>query len=78
MKHADINPNVCCDELTVGGHEEALVDLFGVAEVWLDLLPAGIKPPLVDAAGFDVQNVETDLTETQCALCSVCLCLCLV
>lgn len=56
--------NDCCYVLTVGGHEEAGVDLLGVAEVWLDLLPAGIKLPLMDAAGFDVQHVITDLPIT--------------
>lgn len=40
------------------------VDLFGVTEVWLDLLPASIKLPLMDATGFDVQHTITDLTAT--------------
>lgn len=40
------------------------VDLFGVTEVWLNLLPAGIKLPLMDATGFDVQHIVTDLTTT--------------
>lgn len=40
------------------------VDLFGVTEVWLDLLPASIKLPLMDATGFDVQHIITDLTTT--------------
>lgn len=76
MKNANINLNVCCHLLTVGGHEETSVDLFGVTEVWLNLLPAGIELPLMDAAGFDVQHIETDLsmtaghkaTETKCCL----------
>lgn len=53
-----------CYGLTEGGHEVAGVDLPGVTEVWLDLLPAGIKSALVDAPGFDVQHVETALTTT--------------
>lgn len=40
------------------------VDLFGVTEVWLDLHPAGIKLPLMDATGFDVKHIVTDLTTT--------------
>lgn len=52
------------DELTVRRHEEAGVDLFGVAEVRLNLLPCGIKPPLMDAARFDVEHVVTDLRVT--------------
>lgn len=54
-----------CALLTVGGHEEASVDLSGVTEVWLDLLPSSIEPPLVDADGSDVQHVETELPEKQ-------------
>lgn len=56
-----MNSNVCCHLLTVGGHEETSVDLFGVAEVWLDLIPTGIELSLMDAARFDVQHVETEL-----------------
>lgn len=63
-KYANMTSNDCRYVLTVGGHEEAGVDLLGVAEVWLDLLPAGIKLPLMDAAGFDVQHVVTDLPIT--------------
>lgn len=47
--------------LTVGGHEETSVDLFGVTEVWLDLVAAHIELPLVDAAGFDVEHIKTVL-----------------
>lgn len=47
--------------LTVGGHEETSVDLFGVTEVWLDLVAADIELPLVDAAGFDVEHIKTVL-----------------
>lgn len=64
-KNANTNQSVYCFPLTVGGHEEASVDLFGVAEVWLNLFPAGIKLPPVNAAGFDVQHVETDLPATE-------------
>lgn len=55
---------VCCRLLTVGGHEETGVDLLGVTEVRLDLLPAGIELSLMDPARFDVEHVETDLTVT--------------
>lgn len=48
--------------LTVGGHKEACVDLSGVAEVRLHLLPTDFEFPLMDASGFDVQHVETYLT----------------
>lgn len=76
-----MNSNVCCFLLTVGGHEEASVDLFGVTEVWLNLFPAGIELPLMDAAGFDVEYRETDLPMTagkkqqkqKCSLCLVCV-----
>lgn len=50
------------NKLTVGRHEETSVDLFGVTKVWLDLLPTGIKLPLVDATGLDVKHIETNLT----------------
>lgn len=50
--------------LTIGRHEETSVDFFGVTEVWLNLLPTGIELPLMDAAGFDVQHIETDLSVT--------------
>ncbi len=60
-KNANINSNVCCFLLTVGGHEETSIDLFGVAEVWLDLFATSIKLPLMDAARFDVQHIETSL-----------------
>lgn len=62
-KNTNINANVC-HLLTVGGHEETGVDLFGVTKVWLNLLSAGIKLPLMDKAGFDVQHIETDLLMT--------------
>lgn len=74
-KKANITSNVCCFLLTVGGHEETSVDLFGVAEVWLNLLPAAFKLPLVDATGFDVQHKETGLPvkQQECVvLCFVC------
>ena len=47
--------------LTVGGHEEASVDYFAFTEVWFHFLPPGIKLPLVNAAGFNVQHIETGL-----------------
>lgn len=40
----------------------ASVDLLGVTEVWLDLLAAAVKLPLMDATGFDVQHIVADLT----------------
>lgn len=59
---------ICCDEwcslLTVRGHEVARVHLLGVTKVWLNLLAAGIKLPLVDATGFDVQHIVAGLTST--------------
>lgn len=64
MKNANTDSNVCCYLLTVGRHEETSVDFFGVTEVWLNLLPTGIELPLMDAAGFDVQHVEADLSGT--------------
>lgn len=51
-----------CGLLTVRGHEVASGDLLGVTEVWLDLLATGIKLPLMDATGFDVQHIVADLT----------------
>lgn len=39
----------------------ASVDFLGVAEVWLHLFAAGIKPPLMDATGFDEQNIVAEL-----------------
>ena len=65
MKDANMKTHVCCRLLTVGGHEEAGVDLFGVTEVWLHLRTTDIELPLMDAAGFDVQHVETDLPVTE-------------
>lgn len=47
--------------LTVGGHEESGVDLSGVAEVGLDLVPARVELPVVDPPGSDVEHVEPDL-----------------
>lgn len=37
------------------------VDLLGVTEVWLYLVAAGIKLPLMDATGFDVQHIVAEL-----------------
>lgn len=51
-------------ELTVGGHKETSVDLFGVTEVWLDLIAADIELPLMDAAGSDIQHIKTILWMT--------------
>lgn len=39
----------------------ASVDLLGVTEVWLHLVAAGIKLPLMDATGFDVQHIVAEL-----------------
>lgn len=61
--------------LTVGGHEETSVDLFGVTEVWLNLIAAGIELPLMDAAGFDIQHIKTVLLMTGGGQ-SLCVCLC--
>lgn len=40
--------------LTIGGHEEASGDLLSLTEVGLNLVASGIKPPAMDAAGFDI------------------------
>lgn len=60
--------------LTVGGHEETSVDFFGVTEVRLHLVAAGIEPPLMDAAGFDIQHIKTVLWTTGGGQ-SLCVCL---
>lgn len=69
-----MNPHVLL-LLTVGGHEETSVDLFGVTEVWLDLVAAGIELPLMNAAGFYIQHTKTVLLMKGRGQ-SLCVCLC--